>query len=64
MDANKVKNLKAFVQRRLEEKKQAKHLAQPDPAPRYDEIFEKGQEWLDTIAAAGSDLLTSPFQPL
>jgi hypothetical protein len=64
VDANKVKNLKAFVQRRLEEKKQAKHLTPPYPAPRYDEVFEKGQEWLDTMAATGSDLLRSPFKPL
>ena len=64
MNAHKIKNLRAFVQRRLEEKKQAKHLVPPDPSPRYDEVFEKGQEWLDTMAATGSDLLTSPSQPL
>jgi hypothetical protein len=50
LSKTKVRNLKAFVQRRLEEKKQAKLLTPPDPAPRYDEVFEKGQEWLDTLS--------------
>ncbi|HYU31921.1 MAG TPA: hypothetical protein VEW48_07140 [Thermoanaerobaculia bacterium] len=40
-------DLKALVKSRLEERRKARTLVSPDPAPRYDEIFEKGQEWLD-----------------
>lgn len=47
-----VKNLKALVKRRLKEKMQTEVLRLPDPAPRYDEVFEKGQEWLDSLAGA------------
>jgi hypothetical protein len=50
LSKTKVKNLKAFVQQRLKEKRQARDLAPPDPAPRYDEVFEQGQEWLDGLA--------------
>jgi len=50
LSKTKVKNLKALVQRRLEEKRQLKRLVPPQPAPRYDEVFEQGQEWLDALA--------------
>lgn len=46
----KAKNLKALVQRRREEQRQAKALVIPDPLPRYDEVFARGQEWLDGLA--------------
>lgn len=46
----KAKRLKALVQSKLEEKRQARKLVAPDPPPRYDEVFEKGQEWLDGLA--------------
>lgn len=52
----KIKKLKALVKRRLEEKKQTKVLLAPDPPPRYDGVFEKGQEWLDSLAG-------EPLQP-
>ena len=50
LSKTKIKNLKALVKRRLEEKRQAKEPCPPDPAPRYDEVFAKGQEWLDSLA--------------
>jgi hypothetical protein len=50
LSKTKIKNLKALVQQRLKEKRQARDLTPPDPAPRYDEVFEKGQEWLDSLA--------------
>lgn len=46
----KAKSLKALVQRKREDRRQAKALVVPDPPPRYDEVFEKGQEWLDGLA--------------
>jgi hypothetical protein len=50
LSKTKIKNLHALVKRRLKEKQQTETLRLPDPAPRYDEIFEKGQEWLDSMA--------------
>jgi len=52
LSKTKIKNLKALVKRRLKEKMQTETLRPPDPAPRYDEVFEKGQEWLDSLAGA------------
>jgi hypothetical protein len=46
----KVKQLKTLVKRRMEEKRTAKKLIAPEPAPRYDDVFDKGQEWLDGLA--------------
>lgn len=46
----KAKNLKALVKQRLEEKRQGQRMVTPEPLPRYDEIFNKGQEWLDGLA--------------
>jgi hypothetical protein len=46
----KVKKLQALVNDRLAERRRARTLVAPDPAPRYDEVFTKGQDWLDGLA--------------
>jgi hypothetical protein len=46
----KADRLKALVKNRLNEKRQTRKLVAPDPPPRYDEVFEKGKEWLDGLA--------------
>ena len=50
MSKTKVKKLQALVKDRLEEKRRARTLRDPDPTPRYDEVFTKGQNWLDGLA--------------
>lgn len=47
LSKTKVKKLQALVQERLKEKRQSRALVAPEPAPRYDEVFARGQEWLD-----------------
>lgn len=51
----KAKNLKALVKQRLASKRQGQRMVTPDPLPRYDEVFDKGQEWLDGIAGASME---------
>lgn len=48
----KAKNLKALVKQRLAEKREGHRMVTPEPLPRYDEVFDKGQEWLDELAGA------------
>ncbi len=43
----KVKKLRALVQDRLAGKRAARSLVQPDPPPRYDDVFAAGAAWLD-----------------
>lgn len=50
LSKNKVKKLQALVKKRLEENRQTRSLVAPDPPPRYDEVFARGQEWLDSQA--------------
>jgi hypothetical protein len=50
LSKNKIKKLQALVKKRLEENRQTRTLVAPDPAPRYDEVFARGQEWLDQQA--------------
>jgi len=50
LSKTKIRDLKARVKRRLKEKIQEKALLPPEPAPLYDEVFEQGQEWLDSLA--------------
>jgi hypothetical protein len=38
---------------RLEEREKNGRLIAPRPAPRYDEVFALGQEWLDGQAEGG-----------
>jgi hypothetical protein len=49
IDLKRARTLKALIQRRMAEKRQGKDLVAPDPPPRYDEIFEEGQKWLDEL---------------
>lgn len=51
----KAKNLKALVKQRLAEKREGQRMVTPDPLPRYDEVFDKGQEWLDGMAGASME---------
>jgi len=46
----KAKELKSLVKQRLQDRVQAKNSASQDPPPRYDEVFEKGRQWLDGLA--------------
>ncbi|HTG35215.1 MAG TPA: hypothetical protein VLB76_20035 [Thermoanaerobaculia bacterium] len=50
MSKTKVKKLQALVKGRLEERRRLKTLVTPEPAPRYDEVFTMGQDWLDGLA--------------
>lgn len=56
LSKSKVKQLQALVKSRVLESRPNENLVVPDPAPRYDEVFAKGQEWLDHQAGA-------PVQP-
>jgi hypothetical protein len=46
---SKVEQLRALVQERLA--RRAERLVPPNPPPRYDEVFARGQQWLDQLAA-------------
>lgn len=46
----KVKKLQALVKDRLEERRRAGRLVPADPAPRHDELFKQGRDWLDGLA--------------
>jgi hypothetical protein len=50
LSKTKVKKLQTLVKERLEEKRRTSKLITPDPAPRYDEVFVSGQDWLDGLA--------------
>jgi hypothetical protein len=43
-------DLRAIIRSRLNEKKKHSRLVPPDPPPRYDEVFLKGQEYIDSLA--------------
>jgi len=51
----KLEELRVRVQQRLRELREAPRTVPPNPPPRYDEIFTRGQQWLDELAA-GPDL--------
>lgn len=58
-----VKKLKASIQEKLRKKKAERGAGiKPTPAPRYDDVFERGSRWLEELAGAplspvsGSDL--------
>jgi len=46
----KAKELKSLVKQRLQDRVQAKRSSSHDLPPRYDEVFEKGRQWLDGLA--------------
>lgn len=50
LSKTKVKKLQAFVKERREEKRRTGKLITPDPAPRYDEVFASGRDWLEGLA--------------
>lgn len=56
LSRSKVKQLQALVKSRALERQLNEDLVVPDPAPRYDEVFARGQEWLDHQAGG-------PIQP-
>lgn len=50
LSKTKVKKLQERVRQRMEAKRLSGKLTPPDPAPRYDEVFANGQDWLDGLA--------------
>jgi hypothetical protein len=47
----KIEALRARMEQRLRELRAAPSTVAPDPPPRYDEVFFRGTEWLDQLAA-------------
>ena len=47
----KLQQLRARVQQRLRELRERPQSVPPNPPPRYDEIFARGQRWLDELAS-------------
>lgn len=45
----------ARIQTRLKERRERPQRIPPNPPPRYDEVFFRGAQWLDELAA-GPDL--------
>jgi hypothetical protein len=50
LSKTKVKKLQALVKERREAKRPTSKLITPDPAPRYDEVFASGRDWLEGLA--------------
>jgi hypothetical protein len=50
LSRRKVKELQTFVKQRSQENRRGRTLVAPEPLPRYDEVFLRGQEWLDQQA--------------
>jgi len=55
----KLEDLRARIQHRLRERRAASKTVPPNPPPRSDEVFARGQQWLDELAA-GADLHEVP----
>ena len=47
---NKQKQIRQNIQLRLVEERKRKAMKKTSPAPRYDDTFLQGQEWLDSLA--------------
>jgi hypothetical protein len=47
---NKQNQIRQHIQLRLVEEKKRRAMKKLSPAPRYDDIFLQGQEWLDSLA--------------
>ena len=45
-----VEKLRALVQERPREIRRTEALVPPSPPPRYDDVFARGQQWLDRLA--------------
>ncbi len=45
-----IENLRVKIKRKLAEKRKERKLIPPDPPPKYDEVFQQGLEWLDSVA--------------
>ncbi|HEX4965414.1 MAG TPA: hypothetical protein VF173_31680 [Thermoanaerobaculia bacterium] len=50
LSKTKVKKLQEIVKAKLKEKAEAEARVVPEPAPRYDQVFALGQDWLDGLA--------------
>lgn len=46
----KLQQLRARLEQRLRELREGPQSVPPTPPPRYDEIFARGQQWLDELA--------------
>ena len=64
LSKNTVKKLQALVRKHLEESRQTRTTVAPDPAPRYDEVFAKGQEWLDDQTGEWAGFSRASSQPV
>ena len=47
--------LKSLLRERLSRRTDESDLVAPDPPPRYDEVFVRGQEWLNDMPTADTD---------
>lgn len=54
-----IDRLRNRIKVKLAEKKKGKKLIPPDPSPRYDEVFQQGCDWLDSLA--GEPILKEHF---
>jgi hypothetical protein len=52
LSKTKVKRLQELVRKRREERRGTSTLVTPEPTLLYDEVFARGQEWLDGLAGA------------
>ncbi len=55
LSKTKIEELRARIQQRLQELREKPQVLPPNPPPRYDEVFFRGTQWLDELAA-GPDL--------
>jgi hypothetical protein len=51
----KTEELRLRIQERFRELREKPKRVPPNPPPRYDEVFFRGTQWLDKLAA-GADL--------
>jgi hypothetical protein len=49
-DVKSIEDCKEIIQQKLADGRAEHTVAAPNPAPRYDDVFFSGQEWLDDLA--------------
>jgi hypothetical protein len=49
-DAKSIEDCKEIIRQKLADDRAEHTVAAPNPAPRYDDVFFSGQEWLDDLA--------------
>ena len=58
-EPSEIEQLRIRVQQRLRQRRAKPEALPPNPPPRYDEVFFRGWQWLDELAA-GPDLHGDP----